>query len=326
MRRREFIALLGVAAAARPLAARAQQAALPVVGFLHTASPETRRDEVAAFNRGLAEAGRQVGRDVEIEYRWAQDQYQKLPELVADLVRRPVAVIVTSSLPAALAAKAATTTIPIVFQSGEDPVKARLVASLNRPGGNVTGVSSLNTLLGAKRLELLRELVPAAVGIFVLANPRYSVSESMVHELQEVARGDGVELFVLSASTADEIDAAFATLRERRANALLILNDPFLFSRRDQIVGLATQQNLPTMATFREFVVAGGLASYGTSIADVFRHMGAYASKILNGARPADLPVEQVVKIEFVMNLTTAKAFGLRIPPTLLAFADEVIE
>src|SRR5262249_31687888 len=214
----------------------------------------------------------------------------------------------------------------IVFQSGEDPVKAGLVASLNRPGGNVTGISSLNTSLGAKRLDLLRELVPTARIVFVLGNPRYSVTEPMLHELAESAHKVGVELAILKASTTEEIHTAFAALRARRASALLVLNDPFLFSHRQEIVDFAVRQYLPTMATFREFVTVGGLASYGTTITDVFRQMGVYAGKILNGAKPAELPVEQAVKIELVLNLKTAKAFGLEIPLPLLGRADEVIE
>ncbi len=325
MRRREFVTLLGGAVATWPLAARAQQPALPVIGFLNAASSDGYAHYVAGFRQGLAEAGYIESQNVAIEYRWAEGQYERLPALAADLVHRQVAVIVANT-PAAMVASAVTTTIPIVFSSAIDPVKAGLVASLNRPGGNITGVANFDDVLGAKRLELLRELVPKAEMIGLLINPNNPNAETIASRLQEAARTLGQQIRILNASTEGEVDAAFATLAELRIGAILVASDPFFVSRRDQIVALAARQALPAIYQFREFPVGGGLMSYGASLADAYRQLGVYTGKILKGAKPAELPFQQVVKVEMIINLKTAKALGLTVPLSLLGRADEVIE
>ena len=327
MRRRDFITLFGVVAAAWPLAARAQQSAMPVIGFLHSASPGPFASAVAAFRQGLKEAGYVEGQNVAIEYRWAEGRYDRLPALAADLVGRQVAVIaaIAGSAPAQ-AAKAATATIPIVFVSGGDPVSEGLVASLNRPGGNVTGVSWIATALVPKQLELLRRSArnPAVIG--ALVNPTYPDHNLQLHELQEAGATIGQQIDVVRAGTARDIDTAFASLVQRGAGALIVANDPFFLNGRDQIVALAARHTTPTMYFSREFTAAGGLLSYGASPIDAARQGGIYAGKILKGEKPADLPVMQSTKFEFVINLKTAKALGLTMPTALLVRADEVIE
>jgi putative ABC transport system substrate-binding protein len=326
MRRREFITLLG-SAAAWPLAARAQQTTLPVIRFLHTGSLETRRGQVASFNRGLSETGYIEGQNLTIEYRWAHDQIDRLPIFVTELVRRPVTLIAAvGGTPAALAAKTATSTIPILFQIGADPVKLGLVISLNRPGGNITGVTNISGELTAKRIELLHELVPAATAIAVLVNPINPASEAASVDLVAAAQVLGLRTKVLRASTEKEIETAVATVSELHAGGLVVTTDPFFVSRRDQLAVLTARHAIPTIYEFREFVAAGGLIAYGTSVTDMFRLVGVYAGRILKGEKPADLPVIQPTKFELVINLKTAKALGLEVPPTLLALADEVIE
>jgi putative tryptophan/tyrosine transport system substrate-binding protein len=328
MRRREFITLLGGAAAAWPFAARAQQPALPVVGFLNSESSESWRQEIPAFHRGLAEAGYVEGRNVAIEYRWAESHNNRLPALAAELVRREVAVIVApGSTASALAAKAATQTIPIVFMVGPDPVELGLVASLSRPGGNLTGVGALAVGVVAKRLQLLHELVPAAADIAFLRNPTnpyYSALET--RELQAAAGVLGVRLLLLNASSPRDFEAAFANLVAQRAGAFLLGTDPFFITARDQLVALANRYGVPAIYPFREDTAAGGLMSYGASNRDAFRLVGGYTGRILSGNKPADLPVQQVTNIEMAINLKTAKALGLTIPLPLLGRADEVIE
>ena len=327
IRRRKFIALLG-GAAAWPLAARAQQQAMPVVGFLSPGSPESDAFTLAAFRQGLNETGYVVGRNVAIEYRGMQGHYDLLPALISDFVLRSVTVIVTSgSTPGALAAKTATTTIPIVFNVGVDPVDSGLVASLNRPGGNITGIFSLASPLGAKRLELLHELVPSVSVIAYLVNPSNApYTESEMIEVQKAARSLGLQLHILNASTVGEIDTAFATLAQVRTGALLISNETFFNYRREQIVALAARHAVPTMYGQSQWPTGGGLISYGFNIAETYRQIGVYVGRILKGEKPADLPVQQATKIELVINLATAKALGLTLPFTLLGRADEVIE
>jgi putative tryptophan/tyrosine transport system substrate-binding protein len=325
IRRREFITLLG-GAAAWPVAARAQQPAMPVIGFLRSTSIERSAQLLAAFRQGLKEAGYSEGQNVAIEYRSAEGEYDRLPGLAADLVRRQVTVIVaTGGLASAQAAKALTSTIPIVF-TGEDPVKSGLVVSFNQPGGNATGVSLLTTDIGSKRLGLLRELVPNATRIALLNNPNGPNVGGYLQDLQAAADSLNQRIQVLNAVNENEIDAAFVALARERPDALFISSDPFLTSRREQIVALANHYKLPAFYEWREFAEAGGLASYGPSHTEPYRLIGIYTGRILKGAKPADLPVIQSTKFELVINLKTAKALGLEVPATLLARADEVIE
>jgi putative tryptophan/tyrosine transport system substrate-binding protein len=324
--RRELLAALGGAAAAWPLAARAQQQTMPVVGFLHTSTAAPFLDMVGAFRKGLNEAGFIEGQNVAIEYRWAEFQYDRLPALATDLVARRVTVISVFGPPAALAAKAATVTIPIVFSVGVDPVDTGLVASLNRPGGNLTGVTLLTSSLGAKRVGLLRELIPKADLIALLVNPNSPDSAPQVADVQVAAREAGQRVMVLNATTDPDIDAAFATLSRQRIGGLMVGADQFFDTRRDRIVALAARHSMPTIYHRRDFVAGGGLMSYGTSIVEVYRQVGVYTGRILKGEKPADLPVLQPTKFELVINLKAANALGLTIPPGVLAIADEVIE
>jgi putative ABC transport system substrate-binding protein len=326
MRRREFITLLGGAAAAWPLAARAQQPAMPVVGFLGSTSPDLYAHLVRAYRQGLSEAGYDEGRNVAIDFRWAESQYERLPALATELVDRRVTVIAAGALPAAVTAKAATTTIPIVFSIGVDPVAFGLVASLNRPGGNVTGVTNLNLELGPKQLEVLRELLPAATVMAALVNPTNPNADSHTSDLQTAARKLGIQLQILHASSERDFETVFTSLVQARASGLVIGADAFLLSRSKQLGALSTRHAVPAIYQFREFVEAGGLLSYGSSITDSYRQLGVYTGRILNGEKPADLPVQQSTKVGLIINLKTAKLLGLEVPPTLLARADEVIE
>ena len=327
MRRREFITLFSSTVVAWSLTARAQQAAMPVVGFFNAGSPTGRGKLVAAFHQTLGEAGYVEGRNVSIEYRWAENQYDRLSALAGDLVHRQVAAIATpGSTPAALAAKAATTTIPIVFGVGGDPVRLGLVASLSRPGGNVTGMSFLTNLLVAKQFELLHELVPSAEMIGLLVNPKFPDTEVMTRDAQEAATARGKKLLVVTASTESDFNQAFATLVRERVGAILVPAEPFFLSQRKRIVAMADRLAVPAIYSLREFAVDGGLMSYGTNLVETYRQVAVYVGRILKGARPADLPVMQSTKFELVINLEVAKALGLQVPDKLLSLADEVIE
>jgi putative ABC transport system substrate-binding protein len=325
MKRRTFITLLGGAAAAWPVAARAQSS-MPVVGFLNSLSSAETSDFVGAFGQGVAQAGLVEGKSVRFEYLFADGVYQRLPEMAAEFVRRNVAVIAAGAPPAALAAKAATTTIPIVFVVGFDPVMAGLVASYNRPGGNATGVCLITSPLAQKRLELIFELMPKARNISMLVNPTFRDTAIEVQDAQTAASANGRQLRTVNAGTAAEIDSAFALIHEQGADALIVTSDPFFLTQRQQLTALAARHGIPAVYPFREFVAAGGLMSYGASLAGAYRQAGLYAGRILKGEKPADLPVVQPVTFEMVINLVTAKALGLDVPPTLLARADEVIE
>jgi putative ABC transport system substrate-binding protein len=326
MRRREIITLIGGAAVAWPLGAHAQRP-MPVVGFLNAASPGPLRQQVAAFREGLKESDYVEAQNVAVEYRWAEGQYDRLPALVADLVRRQVSVIVSGGgAPAVLAAKAATTTIPIVFVAGGDPIRAGYVTSLNRPGGNITGVYQFTSGLEAKRLGLLHEMVPKATTIAVLVNPNFTDAENQLRDVQEAAARLGVQLVVLRANVESDFYAAFLVLVQQRTGALLVCASPFFNTRREQLVVLAARYGLPAIFEWRDFAAAGGLMSYGTSLADAYRQVGVYAGQILKGAKPGELPIVQSTRFELVINLSTVKALGIEVPPTLLARADEVIE
>ena len=326
MRRREFISLLGGAAAAWPLAARAQQPAMPVIGYLNNGSPESDASRLTGLRRGLNEIGYVEGRNFVIEYRWAGNQADRLPALAADLVQLRVTVIVAAGLLPALAAKAATTSIPIVFNVAADPVQLGLVASLNRPGGNLTGTNSLIGELGAKGLAVLHELMPSIATIGLLENPNNPVSGLMRGDVLAAAPVVGLKVQILKAGTDREIDAAFVSLVQAQTGALLVGNDPLFNSRIEQLVALAARHAIPTMYSWREFVVADGLISYGLSLIENYRQTGLYTGRILKGEKPVDMPVMQTTKLELAINLKTAKALGLDVPPSLLSIADEVIE
>ena len=325
MRRRQFIALLGGMATAWPLTGRAQQPAMPVVGFLNTGSHEGYAPMVIAFRQGLKETGFVEGRNVAIEYRWADGQYDRVAAMVAELIRVQVAVIVANT-PANLAAKAATTTVPIVFTIAGDPVEMGLVASLSRPGANLTGVTSSSVEVMPKRLQLARELLPSATTIPVLVNPTNAAVETQLRDLQTAARTLGLQLHILHASNERDFDAVFATLVQLRAGALMIGSDAFFNSRSDQLAALALHHGVPAIYQYRRFATAGGLMSYGSSLTESYQQAGVYTGRILKGEKPADLPIQQSTKVELIINLKTAKTLGLTVPATLLRRADEVIE
>ncbi len=326
MRRRKFLGLLG-AAAAWPLAARAQQSAMPVIGFLSTRARDESAHLVEAFHRGLAENGYTASRNVAIEYRWAEGRYDQMPALAAELVRRLVTVLVsTGAEPSALAAKAATGTIPIVSTFTADPVERGLVASLNHPGGNVTGVNLLTATMEPKRLGLLRDLVPQAAIVGVLLNPNFPPAASQLRDTEGAARAIGLQLHMLRASTDREIDTAFESIAQQHIPALMVASDAFFITRREKLVALAAHYGVPAIYNIREYPMAGGLMSYGINLADAYRQLGIYVGQILKGAKPANLPVVQPTKFEFVINLKAAKALGVKIPDDLLSLADEVIE
>jgi ABC-type uncharacterized transport system substrate-binding protein len=324
--RREFITLLGGSAAAWPLAARAQQRPMPVIGFLNFPSPAAFTDRLRGFRQGLKESGYIEGENVTIEYRWAENEVDRLPALAAELVRRQVAVIAAPTVVAALAAKAATTTIPIVFMSPEDPVRQGLVASLARPGGNLTGINVFTGEVTAKRLELLRGMVPKAARLAVLVNPSNPTAEMTLRDVEPAARAMGLQIQSFNASTSGEINTAFATLARERPDAIFVSLDAFLNSRRAQLVNLAARHAIPAIFSNRDFVELGGLMSYGANLVDMYRQLGVYTGQILKGAKSADLPVVQSSKFELVINAETARMLGLTVPPALLATADEVIE
>jgi putative ABC transport system substrate-binding protein len=326
LKRRELITLLGGAAAAWPLAARAQQAAMPVIGFLNAGARDVFAPRLGAFRKGLGENDYREGHNVAVEYRWADGQFDRLPGLATDLVRRSVSAIAAFGPPAALAAKAATSNIPIVFVTGSDPVQAGLVASFNRPGGNVTGVFLVLIGFDGKRLGLMHDVVPQATWIGVLLNPRSPDAEAQSSALQAAARAVGQQIVVVQAGSDGELDGAFGALVERRVGALVLASDIFFNSRRELIVALAARHAIPTIYDLREFAVAGGLMSYGTNVSDAYRQAGIYTGRVLKGTKPADLPVMQSTKFEFVINLKTAKTLGIEVPLGLSAAADEVIE
>jgi putative ABC transport system substrate-binding protein len=327
VKRRAFITLLGGAAAAWPLVAKAQQRSMPVIGFLHSATPNSYAPMTTAFRKSLNRAGYVEGQNVAIEYRWAESHLDRLPELAADLVRRQVSVIFTGGgSDPSLAAKAATSKIPIVFANGTDPVEAGLVASLNRPGGNITGITFLNNTLGPKEVEAMHELVPKAAIIAVLLNPKLATAASQLKDVEMAARTLGVQVQVLYASTEPDFDMVFASLLQLRVGGLAIGADAFFFSRRDQLVELATHYSVPTVYPWREAVTAGGLVSYGASVTDAYRLAGVYTGRILKGDKPAELPVQQSTTTELAINLKAAKALGIEVPTSLLLRADEVIE
>jgi putative tryptophan/tyrosine transport system substrate-binding protein len=325
LKRRQFMTFLLGATAAWPLDARAQQPALPVVGFLNSRGPGENETILVAFRRGLQEAGYVEGQNVTIEYRWADNQYDRLPMLAADLVGRRVAVIVSNG-PPIKTVKAATSTIPIVFAVGFDPLTFGLVTSLSRPGGNLTGVSILDVEIGPKRLELLRELIPTATVVALLVNPTTPAAEAIARDVQAAARLLGLQLHVLHAATDRDFNAVFAALTQLRADALIIGGDPFFTSRSRQLGELTLARRVPAIYEFHEFAAAGGLISYGTSLADAYRQVGSYAGRILKGEKPSDLPVQQATKVELILNLKTAKALGIAVPNSLLGRADEIIE
>jgi putative ABC transport system substrate-binding protein len=327
VRRREFIKVVGWSAASLPFAARAQQPTLPVIGYLDLQTPDATAPFLAGFRQGLAETGFVEGRDAAIEYRWAENHYERLPALAADLVQRKVDVIAAINLPSALAAKEATKSIPVVFGIGGDPIALGLVASLNRPGGNITGITQLSIEGFAKRLEMMHEIVPSVTSIAFLTNPtNRRNAEAEEKEAQAAGRVLGLQVIGLSASSPTQVDAAFASIVEQRLGALLVSPDPFFIAQRDQLIALALRHAIPSGYHRREFPVSGGLISYGPSYTDGYRQVAVYVGKILKGAKPADLPVEQSAKFELVINLRTAKGLGMTIPPALLARADEVIE
>jgi len=327
IKRREFITLLGGAAIAWPLAARAQRSAMPVIGFLHSSSPEPNAAFVAAFRKGLSEAGFVEDQNVAIEFRWAAGKVDQLPDLAADLIRRQVAVIaMPASTPAALAGKAATTTIPIVFATGGDPVALGLVRSLNRPGGNATGISFQTVELLGKQLEMLRDVAPQSRRFAALVDPHYEYADAIVTSLRAGAGSLGVPIEILRATTVGEIDASFANLAQKPGSALLISSSPFFTGRRTQLATLAARYTIPAIYGVREFAENGGLMSYGPDFANIYQQAGIYTGRILKGEKPADLPVQRPTKFELVINLTTARAIGITVPDKLLALADEVIE
>ena len=328
MRRREFITLIGNAAAAWPFAAHAQQPVMPVIGFLSFRSANESATSVAAFREGLSEIGYIEGRSVHIAFRWAEGKYDRLPALASDLIDNLHVTVIaaTGGGPSALATKAATKTIPIVFTYGADPVKAGIVVSLNRPEENITGITWFGADLAGKRVALLHDLVPTATTIALLLNPRDPEGSAEPPDAQDAARRLNLKLVVLNASTEREIDTALATMAQQQVGGLVVASDPFLFSRREQIVDLAARHALPTIYSNREFVTAGGLVSYGNSVTEAYRHAGLYVGRLLRGAKPSDLPVERLTKFEFVINLTTSKALGLTIPASFLSLADELIE
>jgi putative tryptophan/tyrosine transport system substrate-binding protein len=327
MRRREFITLLGGAAAVWPLAARAQPAGIPVIGFINSASPQSYARPLAAFLKGLGEAGYVDGRNVAIEYRWADYRLDRLPAMAADLVHRQVTMIAATSTQAALAAKAATAVIPIVFEMAGDPVKLGLVASLNRPGGNVTGVSQLNVEIAPKRLELLHELLPTATAMALLINPANpTLADPTRRALQAAARTLGLQLHVVNASSEGDFDAVFANVIQLRASGLVIGTDPYFTGRSEQLAALAVRHAVPTVYAWREFAAAGGLVSYGSDVTDAYRLAGIYTGRVLKGEKPTDLPVQQATRVELIINLKAAKALGISVPLPLIGRADEVIE